>query len=77
MKLYASLIGPLNGLYYPLPTEDEITARQMLNSSKLKMLWCSVYSKEDTEMYIERYGGSMLPDSFASQLDYDSFAVKE
>lgn len=73
--LYASLIGPLLGIYYPLPTNDETTARLMIGSSKLSKLWCSIYSSEYVEECIKRYGGMKLPDSCAQNLDYDTDVI--
>lgn len=43
---YASLAGPLIGVFYPLPFENELANRFALNNSKLKDLWCSVYSAD-------------------------------
>lgn len=77
MKLYASLTGPLLGLYLPAPaeiqTEDQF--RVALNTSRLKNLWCSVYDKEQTNESIARWGGQILPDKFSRQLDYDHVKV--
>lgn len=73
---YASLMGPLLGVYYPLPFESEGKNRIALNTSRLKGVWCSVYSREEVEMQIQQFGGVMLPDEFANRLDYDSFAVE-
>ena len=74
---YASLMGPLLGLYYPLPFDNERQNRIALNTSRLKGLWCSVYTRKDVEDQIRQFGGMMLPDEFANKLDYDSFAVEK
>jgi len=73
-KLYASLTGPLLGVFYPLPTDDEILARRMLNSSKLKNLWCSVYTVQqiwNNTLKMRLPAPTYLDDSFAQKLDYD------
>lgn len=74
---YASLMGPLLGIYYPLPFDNERQNRIVLNTSKLSKLWCSVYTRNEVEEQIKRFGGQMLPDEFANKLDYDSFAVEK
>lgn len=74
-KLYASLMGPLVGVYYPLPFNNEGKNRIALNTSRLQHLWCSVYTRKEVEAQIERFGGLMLPDKFVHDLDYDSHAV--
>lgn len=70
MQYYASLIGPLFGLYYPLPPdlENEELMRVALNTSRLKDLWCSIYTKEETERQIGKYGGLILPNAIAYNL---------
>lgn len=74
---YASLIGPLTGLYYPLPTElnTYIQQRKALNTSKLKALWCSIYSVKEVDGQIEKFGGQKLPDRLARTLDYEHHKV--
>ena len=74
-RSYASLMGPLLGMYYPLPFDNEWQNRMALNTSRLSKLWCSVYTLEEVEQQIKLYGGFMLPDGFANKLDYDSHAV--
>lgn len=74
--LFASLTGPLLGVYYPLPFADENSARRALNSSGLKRLWCSVYTREQVAEQLDTYGGVQLPDTFARKLDYDSWEVE-
>lgn len=69
--LYASLTGPLLGLYFPIPTENKILARFMLNSSKLQKLWCSLYDEKETNILCSTYGGTKLPKEFMFKLDYD------
>lgn len=69
--LYASLTGPLLGLYTPLPTDDKDTARLMIGSSSLQNLWCSIYTSEQVDEFVTIYGGGKLPDIYASRLDYD------
>lgn len=78
MQYYASLIGPLFGLYYPLPPdlENEELMRVALNTSRLKDLWCSIYTKEETERQIGKYGGLILPNAIAYNLDYSSHEVE-
>lgn len=77
-KLYASLIGPLLGMYYPLPADlNKTQCRAALNSSRLRSLWHSVYTREDVLEQIGKFGGLMLPDGLASHLDYDSHVVAE
>lgn len=74
---YASLIGPLIGLYYPKPPElDSMQFRLALNSSRLKSLWHSIYETKEVERQLLEYGGQMLPDKYAYRLDYDSHFVK-
>lgn len=78
---YASLIGPLLGLYYPLPNFvdndalNDFAQRTALNTSKLKNLWCAIYDDADVDAQIAEYGGYRLPTSCAHQLDYDAHAV--
>lgn len=77
-KLYASLVGPLLGMYYPLPADlNKAQCRAALNTSRLKSLWHSVYTREDVLEQIGKFGGQMLPDGLASHLDYDSHVVSE
>lgn len=77
MKFYASLTGPLLGLYFPLP--DDLQTRQQrgvaLNSSKLAANWCSVYTKKEVAEQIAQFGGMKLPDEYARRLDYDHHQV--
>lgn len=75
VTLYASLTGPLIGLYYPLPFDDERICRVALNTSKLAKLWCAVYTREQVDSAIAEFGGARLADKFAGNLDYDSHAV--
>jgi hypothetical protein len=76
-KLYASLTGPLLGLYLPLPFENPIAARLALNTSKLKGLWCSVYTRAEAERCVRDHGGQMLPASMAKHLDYDTHELRK
>ena len=78
-KLYASLIGPLLGLYYPCPSsiKSSLAFRVALNSSKLSKLWCSVYTEEEVDEQIAISGGTKLPESYGGKLDYDSYKVQE
>lgn len=74
---YASLIGPLIGLYYPKPPElDTMQFRLALNSSRLKSLWHSIYDAAEVRRQLLEYGGQMLPIEYASRLDYDSHFVR-
>jgi hypothetical protein len=75
--LYASLTGPLLGLYLPLPFDNQIAARVALNTSRLKGLWCSVYTRPEVEQQIKEYGGVLLPARFAELLDYDAHEVRK
>lgn len=77
MKFYASLIGPLLGLYYPLPKECETRAQQYaaMNSSRLGPLWHSLYDEAEVDRQIAEHGGVKLPDAFASRLDYKHHEV--
>lgn len=78
-KRYASLVGPLLGVYFPLPTEltNRVAEGVALNTSKLQRLWCSVYDEKEVDRMIKQFGGKKLPDHpFASQLDYDSHEVE-
>lgn len=74
---YASLVGPLLGVYYPLPFQDESTNRIALNTSRIRGLWCAVYSLAEVEEQIVQWGGIMLGDEYARRLDYDSHVVSE
>jgi hypothetical protein len=74
--LYASLVGPLLGLYYPMPVDDVIEARIACKTSKLTKLWCCIYTVEQMEANIKQFGGMILPDRFANLLDYDTYAVE-
>lgn len=58
---YATLIGPLHGLYFPLPDGTEKQHRDMLNSSALKDLWCALYDEETVDQLMSVYGGIKLP----------------
>lgn len=73
--LYASLTGPLLGLYYPLPFHNEDECRRALNSSRLKSLWCSIYTQAEVAEQIAEYGGTIMPSEFAAKLDYDHHEV--
>ena len=75
VTLFASLVGPLLGIYYPLPFDNERSARIALNTSRLAKLWGGVYTRAQVNESIAKRGGLMLPDSFARKLDYDSHAV--
>jgi len=71
--LYASLIGPLLGVYYPIGSDDDTTCRVYMNNSKLKHLWCSIYSEEKVDEQIRKWGGVKLPPDMAHRLDYDIY----
>lgn len=76
-RYYASLIGPMLGLYYPMPAGfNKAQCRAAMNSSRMKSLWMSVYPRDEVVKQIEEFGGLMLPDQFAKQLDYDSAVVE-
>lgn len=68
--LYASLIGPLSGLYLPLPHHDNCAARVALNSSSLARLWCPIYTRDELPE-----DAIVLDDGFARKLDFDAHAV--
>lgn len=75
--LYASLVGPLLGLYYPMPAElpDEDSCRAALASSRLAKLWCSFYTEEQVDECITKWGGHKLEARYAGLLEYNQFAV--
>jgi len=77
MKFYASLVGPLLGVYCPLPAElDNMVLRRVaLNSSRLKHLWCAVYTEEEVKRFVSQHDGVVLPDRYARMLDYDAHEV--
>lgn len=77
MKRYASLVGPLIGLYFPLPDAPEYVQREMLHSSRLKNLWCAIYTEDQARDQVATYGGFLLPDSHADALDYNGDAVRK
>lgn len=79
MKYYASLTGPLLGLYYPIPDEldNRLLQGAAMNSSKLKSLWHSIYPSEEVDRQIQEYGGMKLPDQFAQRLDYDLYKMAQ
>jgi len=66
--MYASLTGPLLGLYFPLPGDDIAENKRLLNSSKLAKLWCSVYPEVEVNKAIKKFGGVKLDESFAMKL---------
>lgn len=70
---YASLVGPLLGLYYPLPPncETDEQRRLALATSKLKHLWCAIYTEAEVDDQVKHFGVAKLPDSFSRKLDYD------
>lgn len=74
---YASLVGPLLGVYYPLPFADDDTNRLALSTSRLRYLWCAVYSRAEVDEQIAQWGGILLGDEYARHLDYDSHVVSE
>lgn len=78
-RLWASLVGPLFGLYYPCPDalEDEGQFRVALNHSRLAKLWCAVYSEEEVDALLAAYGGVKLPVKMSVHLDYDSYRVEQ
>ena len=59
--LYASLVGPLIGLYLPMSSPDVHEARINLNNSKLAKLWCAVYPESVVNEQIKKSGGIKLP----------------
>jgi hypothetical protein len=70
-KYYATLVGPLLDIYYPLPFEDENKNRIALSSSRLARLWCSVCNDFEVDEMVKNFGGIKLNDSYISRLDYD------
>ena len=75
---YTSLTGPLLGLYYRLPQElgtDESVLRIALNSSKLRDLWCAIYTWDEVAANISQFGGQFI--DIPNQLDYDTCQVYE
>jgi hypothetical protein len=79
VRLYASLVGPLCGLYYPLPAccKNPLHARLMMNQSRLRSLWHSLYTEAEADAAIALYGGMKLPAGLGEKLDYDSFVVEQ
>jgi hypothetical protein len=77
-RFYASLVGPLLGVYYPLPLAfTNSQCRAALNTSRLRNLWHSVYTGAEVTKQIAQFGGVALAVSFADKLDYDSHIVAE
>lgn len=75
---YASLTGPLIGMYFPLPAELETDdqRRVALSTSRLARLWCAVYDEAEVDRQIAEYRhGTKLPDDCARRLDYDAHEV--
>jgi hypothetical protein len=72
---YVSLTGPLLGIFLPVVAADENTVRLIMNHSKLKQLWCSVYPLNEAEEQVNRYGGFILGEGAWSRLDFDYQAV--
>ena len=69
MKMYASLTGPLLGVYFPLPEGDESEQRELLNSSKLKNIWCAIYTEDHVDDLARNHPGIIkLPKPFAMKL---------
>ena len=71
IKCYASLIGPLLGIYYPIPIcslQHIDVVGILLSSTKLRSLWCSVYPTHEARRCVDNYGGLLLPDEFAMRL---------
>lgn len=66
--MYASLTGPLVGLYFPLPSKSEEENRIALNQSKLQNLWCSIYTEKEVNEHIKKYGGQKLDAHFALRI---------
>jgi hypothetical protein len=66
-QLYASLTGPLIGLYYPIG-DDEGRGRLALNESKLEKLWCSVYTESQVDEQITQFGGMKLPANYVRRI---------
>lgn len=76
-RLYASLVGPLLGLYYPIPASlpDDESCRVALASSRLAKLWCAIYTEEQVDECVRKFGGHKLDPRYAGFLEYDTFAV--
>jgi hypothetical protein len=71
-RYYASLVGPLVGLYYPMPSELSYEqCHHAMNTSKLAKLWCAIYTEEQVDGFLVKYGGQKLNSVRASTLDYD------
>jgi len=64
---YVSLVGPLLGLYYPLPIPASVPIEKA-NAGRLRRLWCSLYTKESAQAAAEKYDGTLLPEAFAQRL---------
>lgn len=85
-RYYASLIGPLCGVFFPLPLDGapnleiaKMVGGIMLNTSRLKSQWHTTYDRAEVERQITEFGNhcTMLPDAYASQLDYNSHEVQK
>lgn len=70
-RYYASLIGPLMGLYFQLPLGlTEAQCRMALNSSKLARLWCSIYKESEIDEQIAKRGGYKVNNAQLLEYDY-------
>jgi len=74
-KFYASLVGPLLNVYYPLPFRNDTLNRIALNTSKLKDLWHAIYDEKKVNENILLFGGIKLNDTFINKLDWDSHEI--
>ena len=55
-RLYASLIGPLLGCYFPSEVgQEELEFRQELNKSRLRPLWHTIYSAEQVSEQLKTF----------------------
>lgn len=78
IRYYASLTGPLLGLYLPLPIRPDVEKQDacdlgalLLNNSKMARLWCSIYEQGYAAELVGRFGGLLLPNEHAARLLVD------
>jgi len=67
-RMYASLTGPLLGLYFPLPDQSEMENRTLLNKSKLAKLWCSIYPESEVNKLVATGRCIKLDESYVLNL---------
>ena len=89
MRFYASLVGPMMGAYYPLPPIEKMIDEfgvhhynnlygALLNHSRLKSLWCAIYTEDEVNRHLDDYPNTfILPSYLTDRLweDHDHHAV--